>query len=41
MGFEQQVKERAQELKTLLNKGVKVVGKYSKKGWNKVKNLRK
>lgn len=41
MGFEQQVKERAHELKNLFKKSVKVVGNYSKKGWYKVKNLRK
>lgn len=40
-GFEKQVKERAQGLKVLFKKGVKVVGDYSKKGWYKVKNLRK
>nr|GMC72814.1 hypothetical protein BC332_19273 [Ipomoea batatas] len=39
--FEKQVKERAKELKTLFKKGVKVVGESCKKGWNKVKHLRK
>ncbi|CAO2813506.1 unnamed protein product [Amaranthus hypochondriacus] len=41
MSFEQQVKERAQELKNFFKKGVNIVGSYSKKGWDKVKNLRK
>ncbi|KAL2923932.1 Fibronectin type III domain-containing protein 1 [Bienertia sinuspersici] len=41
MSFEQQVKERTHELKNLFSKGIKVVSKYSKKGWVKVKNLRK
>ncbi|KAK4763982.1 hypothetical protein SAY87_013420 [Trapa incisa] len=40
-GFEQQVKDRAYELKVLLKKGVKIVGEYSKKGWNKVKNIKR
>ncbi|KAK4795443.1 hypothetical protein SAY86_013437 [Trapa natans] len=40
-GFEQQVKDRAHELKVLLKKGVKIVGEYSKKGWNKVKNIKR
>ncbi|KAL0757181.1 hypothetical protein Bca101_094849 [Brassica carinata] len=39
--FEDQVKMRAIELKHLLKKGVKVVGKSCKKGWSKVKNLRR
>ncbi|KAJ0111884.1 hypothetical protein Patl1_02230 [Pistacia atlantica] len=40
-GFEQQVKERAKVLKVLLKKGVKVVGDSCKKGWLKVKQMRK
>ncbi|KAL4191717.1 hypothetical protein AMTRI_Chr07g81970 [Amborella trichopoda] len=39
--FERQVKDRAKELKTLLKKGMKVVGDSCKKGWYKVRNLRK
>ncbi|KAL4282154.1 hypothetical protein GQ457_03G006480 [Hibiscus cannabinus] len=34
-GFEQQVKERAKELKVFFKKGVKIVGESCKKGWNK------
>jgi|UniRef100_A0A2N9HF73 hypothetical protein len=40
-GFEQQVKERAKELKIFFQKGVKVVGESCKKGWNKVKHIRR
>ncbi|CAH8262895.1 unnamed protein product [Arabidopsis lyrata] len=39
--FEDQVKMRALELKHLFKKGIKVVGKSCKKGWSKVKNLRR
>ncbi|KAF8054110.1 hypothetical protein N665_1321s0010 [Sinapis alba] len=39
--FEEKVKIRAIELKHLLKKGIKVVGKSCKKGWSKVKNLRR
>uniref|UniRef100_A0A6N2LLN4 Uncharacterized protein n=1 Tax=Salix viminalis TaxID=40686 RepID=A0A6N2LLN4_SALVM len=39
--FEKQVKERAKELKVLFKKGVKIVEKSCKKGWKKVKNLKK
>lgn len=39
--FEDQVKMRAIELKLLFKKGIKVVGKSCKKGWSKVKNLRR
>ncbi|KAJ4830872.1 hypothetical protein Tsubulata_033971 [Turnera subulata] len=35
-GFEQQVKERAKELKVFFKKGVKIVGDSCKKGWNKL-----
>ncbi|KAK9664201.1 hypothetical protein RND81_14G025500 [Saponaria officinalis] len=41
MKFEEQVKVRAYELKVFFNKGVKAVSKYGKKGWAKVKNIRK
>lgn len=40
-GFEQQVKDRANELKVLFKKGVKIVGEYGKKGWSKVKNIKR
>ncbi|GLT86910.1 hypothetical protein SLE2022_050200 [Rubroshorea leprosula] len=40
-GFEHQVKERAKELKVLFKKGVKIVGDSCKKGWHKVKNIRR
>ncbi|CAJ1978938.1 unnamed protein product [Sphenostylis stenocarpa] len=40
-GFEQQVKDRAKELKVLLKKGVKIVGDSCKKGWNKVKHIKR
>jgi hypothetical protein len=40
-GFEQQVKERAKHLKFFLKKGVKIVGDSCKKGWIKVKNIRR
>ncbi|KAK7263655.1 hypothetical protein RJT34_31249 [Clitoria ternatea] len=39
-GFEEQVKNRARELKVLLKKGVKIVGDSCKKGWNKVKHIK-
>ncbi|KAL0733470.1 hypothetical protein Bca4012_009680 [Brassica carinata] len=39
--FEDQVKMRAKELKHLFKKSIKVVGKSCKKGWSKVKNLRR
>lgn len=39
--FEDQVKMRATELKHLFKKSIKVVGKSCKKGWSKVKNLRR
>lgn len=39
--FEEKVKMRAIELKRLLKKGIKVVGKSCKKGWSKVKNLKR
>jgi hypothetical protein len=39
--FEKQVKERAKELKVLFTKGVKIVENSCKKGWKKVKNLKK
>ncbi|XAR55493.1 hypothetical protein NMG60_11035572 [Bertholletia excelsa] len=38
--LEQQVKQRAKELKTLFKRGVKIVGDSCKKGWNKVKHMR-
>ncbi|KAL9241018.1 hypothetical protein vseg_015178 [Gypsophila vaccaria] len=41
MKFEEQVKVRAFELKMYFQKGVKAVSKYGKKGWQKVKNIRK
>lgn len=40
-GFEQQVKARAKDLKVLFKKGVKIVGDSCKKGWHKVKQMRK
>nr|KYP46901.1 hypothetical protein KK1_031472 [Cajanus cajan] len=40
-GFEQQMKDRARELKVLLKKGVKIVGDSCKKGWNKVKHIKR
>ncbi|KAK7404984.1 hypothetical protein VNO78_06089 [Psophocarpus tetragonolobus] len=40
-GFEQQMKDRAKELKVLFKKGVKIVGDSCKKGWNKVKNIKR
>lgn len=40
-GFEHQVKERAKELKIFFKKGVKIVGDSCKKGWNKVKHIRR
>ncbi|KAK4787902.1 hypothetical protein SAY86_011735 [Trapa natans] len=40
-GFEQQVKDRAYELKVLFKKGAKIVCEYGKKGWNKVKNIKR
>ncbi|KAF8043294.1 hypothetical protein BT93_A1587 [Corymbia citriodora subsp. variegata] len=40
-GFEQQVKDRAKELKGLFKKGFKIVGDSCKKGWSKVKNIRR
>lgn len=40
-GFEKQVKERAKELKILFKKGFKVVGDSCKKGWNKVKHIKR
>ncbi|CAF1943325.1 hypothetical protein BRARA_G00018 [Brassica rapa] len=39
--FEDKVKLRAIELKHLLKKGIKVVSKSCKKGWSKVKNLKR
>ncbi|KAH7664379.1 hypothetical protein IHE45_14G117600 [Dioscorea alata] len=39
-GFEQQVKNRAKELKHLFKKGIKVVSNTCKKGWHKVRHLR-
>ncbi|KAG4208829.1 hypothetical protein ERO13_A03G157250v2 [Gossypium hirsutum] len=39
-GFEQQIKERAKELKVFFKKGVKIVGESCKKGWYKVKHIR-
>ncbi|KAI3502129.1 hypothetical protein L1887_30160 [Cichorium endivia] len=39
--FENQVKERAEELKKIFTKGAKIVGDSCKKGWHKVKHLRK
>ncbi|KAK4577542.1 hypothetical protein RGQ29_027888 [Quercus rubra] len=40
-GFEHQMKERARELKIFFKKGVKIVGDSCKKGWNKVKHIRR
>lgn len=39
--FEHKVKERARELTILVKKGVKVVGDSCKKGWYKVKHIRR
>ncbi|KAE8075922.1 hypothetical protein FH972_014603 [Carpinus fangiana] len=36
-GFENQVKERAKDLKYFFKKGVKIVGDSCKKGWLKTK----
>ncbi|KAF7805925.1 hypothetical protein G2W53_038086 [Senna tora] len=40
-GFEEQVKARAKEMKSLFKKGVKIVGDSCKKGWNKIKHLKR
>ncbi|KAG9138977.1 hypothetical protein Leryth_025404 [Lithospermum erythrorhizon] len=40
-GFENQVKERAYEIRQFFKKGVKVVAGSCKKGWYKIKNLKK
>jgi hypothetical protein len=39
--FENKVKVRAKELTVLFKKGVKIVGESCKKGWIKVKNMKK
>ncbi|CDP19552.1 unnamed protein product [Coffea canephora] len=39
--FEHKVKERAKELKIIFQRGVKIVGDSCKKGWYKVKHIRK
>ncbi|RRT75080.1 hypothetical protein B296_00029234 [Ensete ventricosum] len=39
-GFEEQVKERAKELKHLVKKGMKAVGDTCKKTWHKVRHIR-
>ncbi|KAK9048273.1 hypothetical protein SSX86_032764 [Deinandra increscens subsp. villosa] len=39
--FQNQVKERAEELKNIVKKGAKIVGDSCKKGWHKVKHIRK
>jgi hypothetical protein len=39
--FEQQVKKRAYDLKILVKKGVRVVGDSCKKGWHKVKHIKR
>ncbi|KVH95919.1 hypothetical protein Ccrd_001987 [Cynara cardunculus var. scolymus] len=39
--FENQVKDRAEELKRIFKQGAKIVGDSCKKGWHKVKHLRK
>lgn len=39
--FEKQLKSRAKELKHMWMKGVKVVGDSCKKGWQKVKSIRR
>ncbi|KAJ8556155.1 hypothetical protein K7X08_022913 [Anisodus acutangulus] len=39
--LKRQVKERAHDLKNLLKKGVKIVGDSCKKGWYKVKHIRR
>ncbi|RWW05660.1 hypothetical protein GW17_00031052 [Ensete ventricosum] len=39
-GFEEQVKERAKELKHLVKKGMKAVGETCKKTWHKVRHIR-
>ncbi|KAJ8505260.1 hypothetical protein OPV22_006146 [Ensete ventricosum] len=38
-GFEEQVKERAKELKHLVKKGMKAVGETCKKTWHKNKRI--
>lgn len=40
-GFEQKVKEGAKQMKIFFKKGVKIVGDYGKKGWNKIKNIKR
>ncbi|KAL3631560.1 hypothetical protein CASFOL_024544 [Castilleja foliolosa] len=40
-GFERQVKVRAMELKHIFKKGFRVVGNSCKKGWHKIKHIRK
>ncbi|RZS08882.1 hypothetical protein BHM03_00039920 [Ensete ventricosum] len=39
-GFEEQVKERAKELKHLVKKGMKAVGETCKKTWHKVRHIK-
>ncbi|KAF9672602.1 hypothetical protein SADUNF_Sadunf11G0059500 [Salix dunnii] len=39
--FERPLKERGKELKVLFKKGVKIVENSCKKGWKKVKHLKK
>ena len=39
--FERQLKKRGKELKVLFKKGVKIVENSCKKGWKKVKHLKK
>ncbi|PIN12420.1 hypothetical protein CDL12_14971 [Handroanthus impetiginosus] len=41
VNFERQVKERAKGLKVFFKRGFKIVGDSCKKGWYKVKHLRK
>lgn len=40
-GFEHRVKFRAKEVKRFFNKGIKSVGNSFKKGWNKVKYIKR
>ncbi|KAI5014023.1 hypothetical protein ZWY2020_055413 [Hordeum vulgare] len=40
-GFQRQVKERTMEVKVAVLKGVRVVGDFGKKTWNKVKAIKR
>jgi len=40
-GFERQVKYRAKEVERFFKKGIHTVGNSFKKGWNKIKHLKR